>query len=193
MFGHATFPSVQHRTTCFPPGLRARTLADVVAPGEEPADTECNRYYPLYRGRGVLSAHLYGLVVPVLLEGSLVMSNLSFCLCQSRKSFRPVPWTASCVPGVGRPPWWPAAPLGARRVVSRGRTTAVSPAKPSAETIPARQRLGLVLRPHPGRSDSRSPTAMTFAVGSSLYPHTINRTRGEHHDRYLHLRCLFQP
>jgi hypothetical protein len=35
---------------------------------------------------------------------------------------------------------------------------------------------------------------MSFAVVSSLYPHTrINRTRGEHHDRYLHLRRLFQP
>jgi hypothetical protein len=34
---------------------------------------------------------------------------------------------------------------------------------------------------------------MSFAVVSSLYPHPINRTREEHHDRYLHLRRLFQP
>jgi hypothetical protein len=27
----------------------------------------------------------------------------------------------------------------------------------------------------------------------SVSPHPINRTRGEHHDRYLHLRHLFQP
>ena len=31
-------------------------------------------------------------------------------------------------------------------------------------------------------------------VSVSLYPHhAINRTRGEHHDRYLHIRRLFQP
>ena len=48
--------------------------------------------------------------------------------------------------------------------------------------------------PHPGRPDSRSPAAMSLAVVASLYPrHAINRTRGEHRDRYLHLRRLFQP
>ena len=31
---------------------------------------------------------------------------------------------------------------------------------------------GQVLGPHPGRPDSRSPTAMSFAVVSSLYPYT---------------------
>src|SRR5919109_3281505 len=31
---------------------------------------------------------------------------------------------------------------------------------------------GQVLRPRPGRQDSRSPTAMSFAVLSSLNPHT---------------------
>src|SRR5215207_4500096 len=30
---------------------------------------------------------------------------------------------------------------------------------------------GRVMSPHPGRPDSRSPTAMSFAVVSSLYPH----------------------
>src|ERR687891_2613784 len=34
---------------------------------------------------------------------------------------------------------------------------------------------------------------MSFAVVPSLSPNTRSTTRGEHHDRYLYLRRLFQP
>src|SRR5689334_9240392 len=38
------------------------------------------------------------------------------------------------------------------------------------------------------------PRAMSVAVVAGLYPqHAINRTRGEHHDHYIHIRRLFQP
>jgi dihydrofolate reductase len=51
-----------------------------------------------------------------------------------------------------------------------------------------------IVKPHAGRPGSGSPTAMSFAVVPSLsLKHPNTRSRGEHHDRRLHLRRLFQP
>jgi quinol monooxygenase YgiN len=55
-----------------------------------------------------------------------------------------------------------------------GACHALLSARRVADHADLRHRLGRgqVLGPHPGRPDSRSPTAMSFAVVSSLYPHT---------------------
>jgi hypothetical protein len=55
-----------------------------------------------------------------------------------------------------------------------GACHALLSARRAADHADLRHRLGRgqVLGPHPGRPDSRSPTAMSFAVVSSLYPHT---------------------
>src|SRR5215210_1981225 len=89
----------------------------------------------------------------------------------------------------------PRAPTAARSLPARsagGFARTKEPDSPTKATV-ERVRRGHPLWPHPARPDSEV-IGDEFRRGFPSIPqYSINRTRGEHHDRYLHLRRLFQP